>query len=98
MRVRLDGNPGRIITFNPKQFNAIDHGYAVTIHKSQGATVDRSFVLASRSMDDPLSYVAMTRHKEQASIYTNDEDKPKWTTEHNQQQFSRQRSVQGPKR
>jgi len=43
---------------------AIDHGYAVTIHKAQGVTVDRAFVLASKSMDRHLAYVALTRHRE----------------------------------
>ena len=93
----LEGNPRRTITFNPKHFTALDHGYAVTIHKSQGATVDRSFVLASRSMDDPLTYVSMTRHKDQLSLYINDEDRPKWKSENTQTQFVRQ-SMQGPKR
>ena len=43
---------------------AIDHGYAVTIHKAQGVTVDRAFVLASKTMDRHLAYVALTRHRE----------------------------------
>ncbi|MGO8048245.1 Ti-type conjugative transfer relaxase TraA, partial [Rhizobium johnstonii] len=46
-----------------------DHGYATTIHKTQGATVDRSFVLASTTMDRHLTYVAMTRHREEVQLY-----------------------------
>jgi hypothetical protein len=45
-------------------YNNVDHGYATTIHKSQGATVDRVKVLASLSLDRHLTYVAMTRHRE----------------------------------
>jgi len=37
---RLDD--GRRVAFSPDQYNHIAHGYAVTIHKSQGATVDRT--------------------------------------------------------
>ena len=59
----------RSLTFSIQSYNDIDHGYATTIHKSQGATVERSFVLASRSMDRNLAYVAMTRHKDQAQLY-----------------------------
>ncbi|MGO7793301.1 hypothetical protein ACC703_39140, partial [Rhizobium ruizarguesonis] len=44
--------------------HAFDHGYATTIQKTKGATVDRSFVLASTTMDRNLTYVAMTRHRE----------------------------------
>ena len=39
------------------------------IHKAQGATVDRAYVLASGTMDRHLTYVAMTRHREAATLY-----------------------------
>lgn len=47
----------------------VDHGYATTIHKSQGATVDRVKVLATLSLDRHLSYVALTRHREDVGLY-----------------------------
>lgn len=50
-------------------YNAIDHGYATTIHKNQGATVDRAYVLASGTMDRHLTYVAMTRHREGVQLH-----------------------------
>ena len=51
-------------------YAAIDHGYATTIHKSQGATVDRAYVMSVRpAMDRHLTYVAMTRHREEAWLY-----------------------------
>jgi hypothetical protein len=51
-------------------YAAVDHGYAVTIHKAQGATVDRAYVLASGTMmDRHLTYVAMTRHRDEAQLY-----------------------------
>ena len=46
-------------TINPNFYSAIDHSYATTIHKSQGATVDKSFVLSSKSMDRHLTYVCL---------------------------------------
>lgn len=73
-----DGGKRQKVTFDPKHYPAFDHGYAVTIHKSQGATVDRSFVLASRTMDAPLTYVAMTRHRDDMSLYIDEQDQPKW--------------------
>jgi ATP-dependent exoDNAse (exonuclease V) alpha subunit len=36
----------RTITFSTDRYHHIDHGYAATVHKSQGVTVDRSYVLA----------------------------------------------------
>ncbi|GLK70173.1 Ti-type conjugative transfer relaxase TraA [Ancylobacter dichloromethanicus] len=47
----------------------VDHGYATTIHKSQGATVDRVKLLATLSLDRHLSYVALTRHREDVGLY-----------------------------
>jgi len=60
----------RKLTFSPADFPAIDHGFAVTIHRSQGCTVDRSFVLSSRTLDENLTYVALTRHKQETGFYT----------------------------
>jgi Ti-type conjugative transfer relaxase TraA len=60
---------GREVSVSTADYAAIDHGYATTIHKSQGATVDRAYVLSSGSMDRHLTYVAMTRHREEARLY-----------------------------
>jgi Ti-type conjugative transfer relaxase TraA len=77
----LEAAPGRIvaeigdaehrrqITIEQRLYNNLDHGYATTIHKSQGATVDRVKVLASLSLDRHLTYVAMTRHREDLAVY-----------------------------
>ncbi len=68
--IDADGAQGlRTITINPKLYPHFDHGYASTIHKSQGATVDRAFVLGSGLMDRHLAYVAMTRHREETTLY-----------------------------
>lgn len=67
--VQIDGEPPRTITINPKEYSALDHGYATTIHKSQGTTVNQTFVLASATMDRHLTYVSMTRHRHEAKLY-----------------------------
>ena len=53
----------------PDHYAAFDHGYACTIHKSQGATVNNAYVLGSGTMDHHLSYVAMTRHRDEMRLY-----------------------------
>lgn len=64
------------------QFNAhqdaekgteIDYGYAVTVHKSQGMTVDKSFVLADAGMTKENLGVAMTRHRHDAELFASAE-------------------------
>ncbi|KAB2674450.1 Ti-type conjugative transfer relaxase TraA [Brucella tritici] len=67
LSVRLDN--GRDVVISEDSYRNIDHGYAATIHKSQGATVDRTFVLATGMMDQHLTYVAMTRHRDDAILY-----------------------------
>lgn len=66
---RLDGRGRESVSIATDSYQAIDHGYATTIHKNQGATVDRAFVLASSTMDRHLAYVAMTRHRDSVQLY-----------------------------
>lgn len=73
LSVRLDGKnekePGRTIDVDPRFYKNIDHGYATTVHKSQGSTVDRTQVLASKSFDRHATYVAMSRHRQEAQLF-----------------------------
>ena len=79
--IKMDGDQPQTIRLDPRSFQSFDHGYAVTIHKSQGATVDQAYVLASRSMDRHLAYVAMTRHREAMRVFIRRDDSPDWATE-----------------
>ena len=44
------------------------------MHKAQGATVERSFVLATPGMDRHLAYVGMTRHREGVELFAGHDD------------------------
>nr|WP_236771030.1 Ti-type conjugative transfer relaxase TraA [Agrobacterium tumefaciens] len=79
LSVRLDN--GRTVAISENSYRNVDHGYAATIHKSQGSTVDRTLVLATGMMDQHLTYVSMTRHRDGADLYAAKEDfeaKPEW--------------------
>ncbi|KPH05739.1 BID domain-containing protein, partial [Rhizobium acidisoli] len=79
LSVLLDN--GRKVVFSEDSYRNVDHGYAATIHKSQGATVDRTFVLATGMMDRHLTYVSMTRHRDRVDLYAAKEDfepRPEW--------------------
>ncbi|MGV1990056.1 Ti-type conjugative transfer relaxase TraA [Agrobacterium sp. 22-221-1] len=71
---RLDGRGDDSVSIPTDSYQAIDHGYATTIHKNQGATVDRAFVLASGTMDRHLAYVAMTRHRDSVQLYADSQE------------------------
>ncbi|NNH66083.1 Ti-type conjugative transfer relaxase TraA [Rhizobium laguerreae] len=79
LSVRLDN--GRDVVISENSYRNVDHGYAATIHKSQGVTVERTFVLATGMMDQHLTYVSMTRHRDQADLYAAKDDfeaRPEW--------------------
>ncbi len=71
--VRLDApggaGRGRAVSFDLKDYAEIDHGYAATVHKSQGVTVDQAHVLATRGMDRHMAYVGLSRHREGVSLH-----------------------------
>ena len=73
LKVRVEGQVDPI-TLRANEYNHVDYGYARTIHKEQGNTVDRAFVYLSPTMDAQLSYVALTRHRDDVSLYASRED------------------------
>ena len=72
-QLSVEMDSGEVVSFNQKDYSDISHGYATTVHKSQGMTVDHSYVLGTESMDKHLAYVALSRHRESTDIYTDNE-------------------------
>jgi hypothetical protein len=72
MSVRTDD--GRKVSFDLKDYDRIDHGYAATIHKAQGMTVDRTHVLATPGLDAHGSYVALSRHRDGMDLHYGHDD------------------------
>lgn len=73
--VELDGEvkpdqTKKTVTFDPGQYQNFTYGYAATVHKVQGMTVDHAFVLASgNGWNRPLTYVVQSRHRETCHLY-----------------------------
>jgi conjugative relaxase-like TrwC/TraI family protein len=76
LQLRMDS--GRSVAFNFKEHPHLDHGYAVTSHSSQGQTADRVLVhvdteqAGEKLVNRRLAYVAVSRGRHDAQIYTND--------------------------
>jgi hypothetical protein len=67
MAVRLDD--GRAVAFDHKDYADLTHGYAATVHKAQGATLDRVHVLATPGLDRHGAYVALSRHRDHVELH-----------------------------
>jgi Ti-type conjugative transfer relaxase TraA len=72
MVVRIDD--GRNLAFDLKDYAHVDHGYAATIHKAQGMTVDCAHVLATPGMDSHGAYVALSRHRDGVALHYGQDD------------------------
>jgi len=67
LEARLDN--GSTVTI-PKSYHHLDYGYATTVHKSQGMTVDNTSVFVdNKYWNRALSFVAFTRHRKKLTIY-----------------------------
>lgn len=72
LAVRLDN--GRRVEIDLKSYAHVDHGYAATVHKTQGMTVDRTHVLATPGLDAHASYVALSRHRTGTALHYGRDD------------------------
>lgn len=76
LQIRLDS--GRTVKFSIGENPHLDHGYAVTSHSSQGQTADRVLIhidteqAGEKLINRRLAYVAVSRARHDAQIYTND--------------------------
>lgn len=80
---KTDKHDAFTITVTPSQLAADDrmsdrmprpvlqHAYAVTVHASQGATVNRAIVANVNGIDYRLAYVGLTRHRKDAEMIVN---------------------------
>jgi len=64
---RLDG--GRQVSWQASVFDGVRHGYAGTIYKGQGRTLDHTYLLHGRHWRAASSYVALTRQRHGARVF-----------------------------
>ena len=67
LSVQLD--TGTTVQVDTKFYNHLDYGYAATVHKAQGTTVDKAYVLATSHFDRHTAYVALSRHRDNATVF-----------------------------
>ena len=72
--ITLEMDRGDTLAFDTRDYHDFTYGYAATIHKLQGATVDQSFVLATPHFDRFITNVALDRHRDGVEVYCGEDD------------------------
>lgn len=74
LHVRVDDEKfgdGRSLKVDEQRYTHVDHGYAMTVHKSQGITVDRAHTTPIAEREN--QYVALSRHRETVQVHATQE-------------------------
>jgi Ti-type conjugative transfer relaxase TraA len=74
VQVKLDGRDDQRVAVDTRFYNDLDYGYAATVYKAQGSTVDRTYLLATGHYDRHAAYVGLSRHREAATVFYAAED------------------------
>ena len=71
-KVVIRKDNGKDVEISTDAMHSLDHGWAVTVHRSQGRTIDRAFVagMASKMATAALAYVSCTRERFALRIFT----------------------------
>ncbi len=71
-KVEIQKDNGQTVGIDPQKNHTLDHGWAVTVHRSQGRTIDRAVVagMSSKVATANLAYVACSREKWHLQIFT----------------------------
>jgi hypothetical protein len=73
-RFKIQKDTGQHVAFDPSHYEGLRLGYASTIYKGQGKTVEEAYVLHSPLMTQNLSYVALTRQVKEVHLYVSREE------------------------
>lgn len=78
--VTLTTDKGKAVKLDTSKPQAIDYGYAVTSHSSQGKTIDRVLIHAEMTeskqiLSERMARVAVSRARDEALIFTDDAER-----------------------
>jgi Ti-type conjugative transfer relaxase TraA len=69
LAIKLDRRQAKTINFDAAGFDKFRHGYAGTIYKGQGKTLDETYLYHSEHWRSAASYVALTRHRHDTKLF-----------------------------
>ncbi|HBW25268.1 MAG TPA: hypothetical protein DER04_05025, partial [Holosporales bacterium] len=73
-KITLHLDNGETKEIDPNLYDGLRHGYAATVYKSQGSTLDHVYVLYSRMTNSLINYVALTRQTKSLSLYVSQDE------------------------
>jgi hypothetical protein len=73
--IRTDTPAERTVPFAYIAEGGLTHAYALTLHKAQGVTVDRAFILARDGLPREHAYTALSRGRLSNDLYVADPDR-----------------------
>lgn len=74
-KLTVEMTSGERFTLDDKTYQDLDRGYCVTIHKSQGETVDRAHIMHDQRMTSMnMAYVGLSRHRHAATYHYSVDD------------------------
>jgi len=71
-QVALD--EGKDVEFYPQTYHGLKLGYAATVYKSQGKTLDQVYVLLSGATNSLINYVALSRQTQLLQVFVNKQE------------------------
>ncbi|MBA3814484.1 MAG: AAA family ATPase [Alphaproteobacteria bacterium] len=74
LTIRLDNKEVKEV--NPDTYDGLRHGYASTVYKAQGSTLDHVYVLHSKTATQSTNYVALTRQAKSLHLYVSQDETP----------------------
>ena len=74
--IRTDQNSTHTLPAKYLDAGHLRHGYALTVHKAQGLTVDRCLLLGTDSLDQQTGYTALSRGRRDNRIYLVEQHEP----------------------
>lgn len=60
---------GSVVAVPTERFGGLRHGYASTVHKAQGSTIDETYLLVTGHMRRNAGFVALTRHRHDCHLF-----------------------------
>ena len=72
-RLMVELDDGKKVKVNADEYTQLDHSYALTVHKAQGVTVDKSYNYLDGFVSTERLYTAQSRGREENHIFASNE-------------------------